>query len=154
MTAENACFQFLLLKHGFYEQYDNWFDTLLKEENPISAETLGLIDCNGDYEKIAAYLSNIAVDGYDRAAVCEKVRLFLRDEFNSGRLVGKECAHIMYKISLHDMNYDNSVEWWPMFALCDYYDLAEIGILKMSDFEQALSVYLNTGAYNEYKIGE
>ena len=154
MTYEDACFQFLLLKHGFYEQYDNWFDTLLKEENPLSAETLRLIDCNGDYEKIAAYLGNIAVDGYDRAAVCEKVRLFFRDEFNSGRLIGKECAHIMYKISLHDMNYNNSDEWWPMFNLDDYYGLAETGILKMADFEQALSVYLNTGVYNEYKIGE
>lgn len=154
MTSENACYQFLLLKHGFYNQYNKWFDTLLEEENPLSAETLGLIDCSNDYDKITAYLANIAIDGYDRAAVCEKIRLFLCEEFNSGRVVGKECTHIMYEMSLHDMNYENCGEWWPMFNLDDYYDLAETGIVKMSDFEQALSVYLNTGVYNKYQFGE
>lgn len=144
MTRENARFQLLLLKCGITDQFDVWFDELLKTEDPISDETLGLVGKN-DINELISYLEYVSRGNRDEYEICRRIRSYLREEYLAGRLTNARCAEIIYIISVYNGGFDNSV-WHDMYCLSDVYDCAANGFYRtIESFEEMLLRYLETG---------
>ncbi len=146
MTRADAYYQMLLLKCGFKEQFDTWFNNLLETEDPISEETMGLIGKGDDINALISYLEQISGGERDELEACRRIRLFLRDEYSAGRLTNARCAEIMYTVSVYNSGFYDPV-WQDMYCLSGVYDLAEIGVCTMQHFEELLTRYLETGEY-------
>ncbi len=145
MTRESAFFQLLLLKCGITEQFDIWFDELLKTEDPISEETLGLIGKGNDINALISYLEYVSRGNRDEYEICRRIRSYLREEYLAGRLTNARCAEIMYIISVYNNCFDNPV-WYDMYCLSDVYDCAADGFYwTIENFEEMLLQYLETG---------
>ena len=146
MTRADAYSQMLLLKCGFTEQFEKWFDTLLETEDPLSDETMELIGKGNDINVLISCLENISRGDRDEEEACRRVRLFFRDEYLAGRLTNQKCSEYMYSVSVYNQNFEHP-SWNNMFNVTTDYDLAEIGIKTMRDFEEILTRYLETGEY-------
>lgn len=146
MTREDAYYQMLLLKCGITDVFNSWFNDLLENEEPLSKETMGLIDKSDDINAAISYLEQLCGSDRDEREACRRVRLFLRDEYTAGRMTNARCAEIMYIISVYNNCFDNPV-WEDMYYLSNVYDYAEIGVCTMENFEELFKRYLETGEY-------
>ncbi|MBR6776370.1 MAG: hypothetical protein IKM27_01350 [Clostridia bacterium] len=146
MTREDAYYQMLLLKCGITDVFNSWFNDLLENEEPLSKETMGLIDKSDDINAVISYLEQLCGCDRDEHEACRRVRLFLRDEYTAGRLTNARCAEIMYTVSVYNRGFENPI-WEDMYYLSDVYDYAEIGVCTMENFEELFKRYLETGEY-------
>ncbi len=146
MTRADAYYQLLLLKCGYKEQFDTWFNNLLETEDPLSEETMGLIGKGNDINALISYLEQISGEDRDEPEACRRIRLFLRSEYSAGRLANARCAEIMYTVSVYNSGFDDPI-WQDMYYLTSVYDYAEIGVCTMQNFEELLTRYFETGEY-------
>ncbi|MBO5982217.1 MAG: hypothetical protein J6Q24_07205 [Clostridia bacterium] len=146
MTREDAYYQMLLLKCGYKERFDTWFNNLLETEDPLSEETLGLIGKGNDINALISYLEQISGEDRDEFEACRRIRLFLRDEYSAGRLTNARCAEIMHTVSVYNSGFDDPV-WQDMYCLSSAYDVALAGECTMQNFEELLTRYFETGEY-------
>jgi hypothetical protein len=86
MTREDAYFERILLLSGFWDGYDEWLGFYLENEDPLSDIVLELIDCKDI--KAAEYCLGLYCQEkpFDEGAVHERLRVFLRDSYKSGKM--------------------------------------------------------------------
>ena len=148
LNREDAYYFKILLTSGFRDGYDEWLDGYLEAENPLSDIVLNLSLCGSDINKTISCLHNYCAEqDFDESIVCEKLRIFLKDAYNSNRLNKEETVAYMYRFAVNhcntvDFNIDS---WGSMFYLDDYHSLAEEGIISWESFDFAFLSYLNEG---------
>ena len=143
MTREDALYFKLLLQAGFWDSYEEWLNRYLITQEPLSDLTMELSYCVSDAEKtislLHAYCGDLPVD---KDAVCEKLRLFLKDAFGTNRLTAEETTTLLYRFSLGidtPVNSDSAL-WWTMYLLDD----ARIS-MEPSTFRERFTAYLEHG---------
>ena len=148
MTREDAFYYKILLMSGFSAGYDQWLDHHLEAEDPLSDVVLALACCGSDVNKTFAVLHNYCGSlPVDEAALCNRLRLFLKEAYDSNRMSKAEIAAAMYRFANHvgdPGDFDITI-WGSMYYMKYYWDLAEDTILSWEIFDQAFFSYLNHG---------
>lgn len=148
MNREDAFYYENLLVIGFSDEYDNWLNSLLETENPLSDITLDLAGCGSDKNKTISVLREYRSEQpVDEKNVCERLRLFLKTLYDSGKMEKGQVVSAMHTIASHVGAPDDfDVETWgDMFYFDDYYFCAKEDVLAWEVFDKAFFAYLNDG---------
>lgn len=150
MKREDAYYYMNLLLLGFSDGYDEWLESYLKTEEPMSDIVIDLYFCGSDVEKTIALLHNYCSEQeFNKSVVSDKFRSFFKDAYYSGRINKREVVSAMYKLVANigdpgDCNFDVDL-WGDMYYFDDYYSLAESGIISWESFDFAFHSYLDNG---------
>ncbi len=148
MTGEDAYYFIILLMSGFYEEYDKWLDDHLEAEDPLSDIVLKLSLCGSDVNKTISCLHIFCAEqGFDERAVCNRLRRFLKEAYNSKGLNKEETVSYMYRFAVNHGdpgNFEMDL-WGDMFYMDDYHSFAKDGIISWEKFDYAFHAYLNEG---------
>lgn len=147
MNYNEAYYFKILLTNGISEGYDQWLNSYLETEQPLSDIVLNL--CGADANQTITYLHNYSVNKFDQETVCGLLREYLKREYDAKKLSMEEVCALMYRFSIThgdpcDYDFDEDV-WGDMFYIDEYYSLAKEGVISMEKFEKAFNSYLNHG---------
>ncbi len=146
MTREDAYFERILLICGFWEGYDEWLGGFLESEEPISGVVLDLVDCGGDMKEVEHVLNLYCLEKpFDEEAAEKRLRLFLRDNYKSGKMSKDEVLAAMYRFS-------GALPFESKFGgncavLSDYYDLVGEKIVDVEKFDVVFADFLENGTH-------
>lgn len=150
MKREDAYYHMILLKFGLDDGYFDWLDKYLNEEDPLSDIVLELASCGSSIDKIISCLYRFCgEEKFDEAAVRDRLRLFLKEEYRSGRMNKEGVILNMYRFACYHgapygAEFDEDV-WGSMFYMEDYYCLTQSGLLSKEKFNLVFYSYLNEG---------
>lgn len=150
MRREDAYYYMNLLLLGFSDGYDEWLESYLKTDEPMSDLVIDLYFSGSDVKKIISLLHNYCGEQeLDESVISEKFRLFFKEAYHSGRMVKGEIVSTMYKLVNNigdpgDWNFDADL-WGDMYYLDDYYSMAKDGIISWESFDFAFTSYLDNG---------
>lgn len=161
MKFEDAFFYKNLLMLGYESNYDEWLDSYLESEDPLSDIVLDLSCCSSDVGKTISLLHNYCADQpLDEFAVCNRLRLFFKELYYSNRMSKEKITLELYRLALvirdcenfdKDDIYDCQL-WGSMYYLDDFYSLAEEGIISWESFDFAFFSYLDNGTPLDSKL--
>ena len=143
MTREDAYYQRIMLLCGWSDNYDEWLDSYLETENPISNIVLELLDCRENIKEVVHRLNLYCLEAsFDEKSVYIRLRLHLRDGHRNGNLTENDVMSALFKLSqkIPFCDFQNECA-----CLSDYYDLAENGILDMNIVREELNRWLDQG---------
>lgn len=143
MTREDAYYERIMLLCGYWDNYDEWFDSYLEIEDPLSDIVLELLDCRGDMKEVEHRLNLYCLEApFDEDSVYVRLRLYLRDGYKNGNLtkdgVMSALCRFSQKITFCDFQNQCGV-------LSDYYDLVKEGCIDAEKFEGVLVRWLDNG---------
>ena len=148
MNREEAFYYESLLTLGYSSEDDEWLNTYLKTEDPLSDIVLDLAWCGADKEKAISILRKYRLEeSVDEENVCNRIRLFLKNAYYSKQLNKGQVTTAMYTIASHvgdPGDFDTEV-WGSMFYFDEYYSLAEEGIITWEKFDSVFFDYLDNG---------
>jgi len=144
LNREEAFYYEILLTLGYSPEYDEWLNTYLKTEDPLSDIVLDLAWCGSDKEKAISILRKYRMEeSVDEENVCNRIRLFLKNAYHTKRLNKEQVATAMYAVASHiggSGDFDTKV-WGDMFCFDEYYSMAKESIITWEQFD---SVFLIT----------
>ena len=143
MTREDACYERIMLLCGYWDNYDEWLDSYLETEDPLSDIVLELLDCHGDIKEVEHRLNLYCLEApFDEESVYIRLRLYLRDGYKNGNLSKDDVMSALFLFSqkIPFCDFQNQC-----VVLSDYCDLAENGILVMKEFDVELNRWLDQG---------
>lgn len=144
MTREDALYQKLLLAAGFVEQYELWLAEFVEKEDPLSDIVLDLSWCGGDFKEIVSCLHRFLTDSVvDDIAVAERLRLFVKEQYESGKLDEEGCMTAFYHFSAEMIGHSSI--WDYMMALSDYYGGVSEGWYPEKKWKKAFVAFLSEG---------
>ena len=154
MTREDAYYERIMLLCGYWDNYDEWLDSYLETEDPISNIVLELLDCRRDIKEVEHRLNLYCLEApFDEESVYVRLRLYLRDGYKNGSLTEDYVMSALFKLSqkIPFCDFQNQCT-----CLSDYYDLAENGILDMKKVREELNRWLDHGGRvnTEFMWGE
>lgn len=148
MNREDAYYFMIMLASGLDEEYNAWLDDHLETEEPLSDITYELSLCGSDVNKAVSCLKNYRTgESVDERAVSERLRLFLKNSYNSNRFSKKEIVAYMHRFSKvvgDPCDFEIAV-WTDMYYMDDYYALAEDGVISWEKFDSMFFAFLNEG---------
>ena len=146
LKREDAFFHKLMLMEGLDGGYDEWLNTYLEKEDPLSDIVLELACCGSDINKTISVLDSFCGEQpIDEAAVCARLRLFLKDAYYANRMSKEQIASAMYRLAQNvgdPGDFDMEI-WGNMYYLDHYYDLAKDGIISWERFDLVFFDFLN-----------
>ena len=143
MTREDAYYERIMLLCGYWDNYDEWIDSYLETEDPLSDIVLELLDCHGDIKEVEHRLNLYCLETpFDEESVYVRLRLYLRDGYKNGNLTKDDVMSALFRFSekITFCDFQNQCD-----VLSDYCDLAENGILVMKEFDVELNRWLDQG---------
>lgn len=144
MTREEAYFERILLLCGYWDEFDDWLDSHIEIENPISDIVLELIDCRNDIKEVERRLNLYCLeDIINEGIIYEKLRHYLRDKYLCGKMTKDEVMSGLYRF-----NKNLPICDFALVCLCfsDAYELICEGYGEWEgDFEADLLQFLNDG---------
>ena len=146
MNREDAFCHKIMLMAGLDGGYDEWLNKYLESEDPLSDIVLELACCGSDINKTISVLHSFCGEQpIDEAAVCERLRLFLKNAYYANRMSKEEIASAMYRLAQNvgdPGDFDIEI-WGDMYYLDHYYDLVKDGIISWERFDRAFFAYLD-----------
>ena len=143
MTREDAYYERIMLLCGYWDDYDEWLDSYLETEDPLSDIVLELLDCHDDIKEVEHRLNLYCLEApFDEESVYIRLRLYLRDGYKNGNLTKDDVMSALFRFSqkIPFCYFQNQCR-----LLSDYCDLAENGILVMKEFDLELLRWLDQG---------
>ena len=133
---------------GFSEGYDEWLNSYLEIEEPLSDIVLELSFCTLDVNKTISLLHRYCEEQkFDKGAVADRLRLFFKEAYYSNRMSKEEIISSMHRLALNIGDPGNcDFDWWESMYYLDYYcSLAEDNIISKERFDAAFFSYLDNG---------
>lgn len=144
MTRENAFYQRIKLLCGDWESYNEWLDTYLEIEDPLSDILIKLIDCRNDIKETLHQLNLYCLEKpFDEESVYNRLREELYNKYEQNQITKDGAVSALHRISQNIpfgsdfQNYCN--------VLSDYYDLAINEIVNMKNFDDNFKKWLKNG---------
>ena len=145
MTREEAYFERLLLLAELWEGYDEWLGFYLENEEPLSDIVLELVDCRDDMKEVEHRLNLYCQEKpFDEAGVYERLRRYLWENYNGGKMTKDEVLALMCRFSSRIIPFGNSVGA-NFMTLSDYYDLVKEKMIAEERFDNVFLAYLERG---------
>ena len=152
MTREDAHYRRILLLCGIWDDFDEWLDSYLEKEDPISDIVLTLTDCRGDMKEAEYALHLYCTEApFDEESVHERLRLYLRDGYQSGKMTKDAVMSLIFRFSqkIPETLFGNRCG-----VLSDYCVLAEERIVDMERFDRVLLQFLEDGELDTDRFWE
>ena len=148
MTREDAFYYECLLAIGISDEYDEWLDSSLESESPLSDITLDLVSCRSDVNKTISILYDYRMDqATDESGVCDRLRQFFQKAYHSNRMDKEKVVSFMYSLASHvgdPGDFDLTI-WGSIYYFDYYYALVNDGILALEKVDSAFFAYLDDG---------
>lgn len=148
MPYEYAVYFKLLLLCGYNEDLQQYVDSALEEEDPLSDIILELSMTGQDDKKKLSVLNEYLLQvkdsdiDYDKA-VFELVMSFLKKKYIEDVMSMKDITELMYRIAVHTDRYFDE-PWSTMYLMWDYYYDAESGwTTDKDDFKRKFDAFIN-----------
>ena len=146
MKLEDAVYYECLLSLGETTEYDEWLNSSLENESPLSEIVLELSYCGSDYDKATSLLHNYSLEQqFDNVATCDRLRIFYKDAYYSKRWSKERVLSAMHYTTRY---LDDSVG--TMYCLCDCYFWVREGAIEEEDFNKVFFEYLDNGTPIEW----
>lgn len=147
MTYEYAAFFKLLLLCGYKDDMEQYLDTALEEQDPLSDVVLELsLSGPNDKNKLSIlneYLRQ-AKDSdidYDQT-VFKLVMSFLKRKYIEDAMSMKDITDLMHQIAMHTERELNE-PWYTMYSMGDLFNEIEIGLIDKDDYQRKFDAFLN-----------
>lgn len=155
MKREEAYYYRNLLLLGFSNGYNEWLNNHLETEDTLSDVVLELSWCGTDVKKTVSVLNNYCSEQqFDESVVADKLRLFFKEAYHSGKMGKQEMISNMYQLVLNIGCVENlnMNVWGSMYYLSDFYSMAEDGTISWESFDFALFSYLDSGIPVDHEL--
>ena len=147
VTREEAGFYLHLLLLGIQDGYGEWLHRCLTEEEPANDTALELSWCFSDTNKSISLLNRYCQEApFDEAAVADKLRLFFKEAYHSGRMTQTEITSCMHQAAMNACTSGelNMKIWGSMYWLEESLAMVQEGIISQNDFDTAFFSCLNS----------
>ena len=157
MKREDAFYYKQLLTLGFSDGFNEWFDSFLEADKPLSDIVLDLACCGSDINKTISLLHNYCLEQpFDEVVACDRLRLFFKEAYHSNRMSKEEVVATMYRLAINvgdpgDFDFNIDI-WGSMYYLDDFHSLAKDGIISWESFDFAFLEYLDNGTPLDSKL--
>lgn len=147
MTYEYAVFFKLLLLCGYKDDMEQYLDTALEEQDPLSDIVLELSLAGSDDKKKLALLNEYLLQvkdsdiDYDQS-VFKLVMSFLKRRYVEDAMSMKGITDLMYQIALHTERYFYE-PWNTMYMMGDLFSEAEAGYIDKDDYRHKFDAFIN-----------
>ncbi len=148
LNREDAFYYENLLRVGFSGDYEEWLDSCLQSEDPLSGIVLELSTCGSDVNKTISVLHNYCLEQQvDESAVCDRLRLFFKDAYYSNRLTKEEITSAMRQLAHNNgAPFDSTCDSWEDMYYLEYYcSQSKDGYISWKSFDNAFFSYLDNG---------
>ena len=149
MKLDDSYYHLLLMRAGLDDGYDEWLDSYLEAEDPLSDIVLNLALCGSDLNRVISCLNGYCGENpaVDERQICERLRRYLKNTYHCGQMDQRGVVEAMYRIaSAHgdpgDVNFDI---WGDFYYLDDCLEMVEDGIASRDVFDDAFLKFLNEG---------
>ena len=147
MTYEYAVFFKLLLLCGYNDDLEQYLDTALVEQDPLSDIVLELSLTGSDDKKKLSVLNEYLLQVKDSDidyddSVFKLVMAFLKKKYTEEAMSMKDITDLMYQISLYTERYLEE-PWNTMYLMWDLYSEARAGYIDKEDYMCKFNAFLN-----------
>lgn len=147
MTYDYAVFFKLLLLCGYKDELEQYIDTALEEQDPISDIVLELSCAGFDDKKKLSILNEYLLQAKDSdidydQSVFKLVMSFLKRKYIEDAMSMKDITDLMYQIALHTERYLNE-PWNTIYSMGVLFDEAEEGYIDKDDYKRKFDTFIN-----------
>lgn len=147
MTYEYAVYFKLLLLCGYTDELEQYLDTALEEQDPLSDIVLELSFTGSDNGKKLLVLNEYILQvqdcdiDYDKS-VFNLVMAFLKRKYIEDNMPMKSIVDLMYTIAEYTERYFYE-PWNTMYLMDDLFSEAEAGYIDKDDFKRKFDAFIN-----------
>ena len=147
MTYEYAAFFKFLLLCGYKDDMEQYLDTALVEQEPLSDIVLELSLAGSNDKKKLSILNEYLLQvkdsdiDYDQS-VFAIVMSFLKRKYIEDAMSMKDITDLMYQIALHTERYFDE-PWYTMYLMGDLFSEAEAGYIDKDDYQRKFDAFIN-----------
>ena len=143
MTREDAYYERIMLLCGYWDSYEQWLNSYLETEDPLSDIVLELLDCHNDMKEVEYRLNLYCLEKpFDEETVYVRLRLYAREKYRDGIFTIDEVMSTLFRFSqkIPFCDFQNQCS-----VLSDYYVLVDEGVVDMALFQPILKNWLDNG---------
>ena len=143
MTREDAYYERIKLLCGYWDSYDEWLDSYLESEDPLSDIVLQLIDCQSNMKEVEYCLNLYCREKpFDEESVYKRLQTELGKLYGENAITTDHLLSALFRISqvIPFCRFSNDCS-----TLSDYYVLVEEGLVDIKKFTAVLEKWLKDG---------
>lgn len=145
LSYEDACFYKHILQGSFYQEVNEWVDSIAVNNDLLEGIHLDLV-CNQDNlnELISCLHNYIGNNKIDNKCLCDRLRLFIKEKLNKNEISCEEAANSLCGFSINAEKWEEE-HWHDFYMLSVYGDYMDGGFLAVEDYHKIVSEFVNTG---------
>ena len=145
LSYEDAYFYKLILQCGFYEEVNEWIDSIAVVNDSLEGIYLDLV-CNQNNmnELISCLRSYIGNNKIDDKGLCDRLRLFIKEKIDKGEISYEEAANSLCGFAIKSEKSEEE-PWKDFYMISVYGDYMDGGFLDVKDYHKIVIEFVNTG---------
>lgn len=145
LSYEDAYFYKLILQCGFYEEVNEWIDSIAVVNDSLEGIYLDLV-CNQNNmnELISCLHSYIGNNKIDDKGLCDRLRLFIKEKIDKGEISYEEAANSLCGFAIKSEKWEEE-PWNDFYMLSVNGDYMDGGFLDVKDYHKIIIEFVNTG---------
>lgn len=145
LSYEDAYFYKLILQCGFYEEVNEWIDSIAVVNDSLEGIYLDLV-CNQNNmnELISCLHSYIGNNKIDDKGLCDRLRLFIKEKIDKGEISYEEAANSLCGFAIKSEKWEEE-PWNDFYMLSVNGDYMDGGFLDVKDYHKIVIEFVNTG---------
>ena len=145
LSYEDAYYYKLILQNGFYNEINDWIDYIATNNDELEGIYLDLV-CNQNnlnelISCIHSYIGNIKIDD---KALCDRLRLFIKERLDKGEMSHEEAASSLCGFAIKSEKWEDE-PWKDFYMISVYGDYMDGGFLDVEDYHKIVIEFVNTG---------
>ena len=145
LSYEDAYFYKLILQCGFYEEVNEWIDSIAVVNDSLEGIYLDLV-CNQNNmnELISCLRSYIGNNKIDDKGLCDRLRLFVKEKIDKGEISYEEAANSLCGFAIKSEKWEEE-PWKDFYMISVYGDYMDGGFFDVKDYHKIVIEFVNTG---------
>ena len=145
LSYEDAYFYKLILQCGFYEEVNEWIDSIAVVNDSLEGIYLDLV-CNQNNmnELISCLHSYIGDNKIDDKGLCDRLRLFIKEKIDKGEISYEEAANSLCGFAIKSEKWEEE-PWKDFYMISVYGDYMDGGFFDVKDYHKIVIEFVNTG---------
>ena len=145
LSYEDLYFYKLILQGGFHQEVNEWIDNIATNNDVLEGIYLDLV-CNQNNlnELISCLQCYIGKNTVDDKALCDRLRLFIKEKLDKGEISYEEAANSLCGFAIKSENWEEE-PWKDFYMVSVYGDYMDGGFLDVEDYHKIVSEFINIG---------
>ena len=145
LSYEDAYFYKLILQNGFYNEINDWIDNIATINDELEGIYLDLVCNQNNLDELISclhsYIGNIKIDD---KALCDRLRLFIKERLDKGEMSYEEAANSLCGFAIKSEKWEDE-PWKEFYMISVYGDYMDGGFLDVKDYHKIVIEFVNTG---------